>query len=303
MDKKNITRLITGMVMGFTMLFSILWGGLPLFLITFFVIVCATKEYVCILKHKGFYPSLTLILFADAFFAVLAYLNRFNLLSFALTLFSISAFIWVLFRGKQPYIANVTTTIFGFIYSGLFPLYFIFIRDIGSQPTYHYLVKHTGDCVGLSFVVLLFFGVIVTDTGCYYFGSKFGKHKLAPVVSPNKSIEGAIGGTICAIISSIIIGCIIPLFNPRYIQLALWQCLVAGILIAIFAQIGDLCESLIKRDAGVKDSGNTLPGHGGFLDRIDSYVFTLPVLYYYFQYVVYDTNTICNLKSFLQGLL
>lgn len=303
MDNKNLTRLITGTVMGFTMLFSLLWGGLPLFILTVLIVFFATKEYVSILKHKGFYPSLKLILLADAFLAILAYLNRFNLLSFALTAFSISAFMWVLFKGKQPYIANVATTIFGFIYGGLFPLYLIFLRDIGAHPTYQYMIKHTGDCPGLSFVILLFFGVLVTDTGCYYFGSKFGKHKLAPVVSPNKSIEGSVGGTCCAIISSVIIGYFIPLFLPNFVRLTLWQCLIAGSLVAIFAQIGDLCESLIKRDAGVKDSGNTLPGHGGFLDRTDSYVFTLPVLYYYFQYVVYDTNTITNIKLFLQGLL
>lgn len=294
MDNKNITRLITGTIMGFTMLFSLLSGGLPLFILTLLIVIFATKEYVCILKHKGFYPSIKVILFADLFLAILAYLNRFNLLSFALTVCSISAFMWVLFKGKQPYIANVATTILGFIYGGLFPLYLIFLRDIGSQPTYHHLLKFTGDCPGKGFVLLIFFTILITDTGCYYFGSKFGKHKLAPVISPNKTIEGAIGGTFCATCMAILIG--------YMIDLPIYHSIIASILTAIFAQIGDLCESLIKRDAGVKDSGNTLPGHGGFLDRTDSYVFTLPVMYYYFQYIVYDTNTLSNMKLFIQGL-
>ena len=294
-DKSLASRLVTGFTMGFIVLFALLAGGIPLFALALVIIILATKEYVCILKHKGFYPSFKVILFADLFIALLAYLNRFNLLSFAVTACSITAFMWVLFKGRQPYIANVATTILGFIYGGLFPLYLIFLRDIGSHPSYPYFLKVTGDCPGKGFILLLFFSVLVTDVGCYFAGYRFGKHKLAPVISPNKTVEGSIGGTICAILMSFIIG--------YFINLPWYHCLTAGILCAAFSQIGDLCESLIKRDAGVKDSGNILPGHGGFLDRTDSYVFTLPVLYYYFQYVVYDVNTFANIKTFLQGLL
>lgn len=294
MDNKNLTRIITGTILGVIVLLSIIKGGWALFVITLLFIIFATKEYVAILKHKGFYPSLKVILFADIFFALLAYLNRFNMLSFAVTICSISAFIWVLFKGRQPYIANAATTILGFIYGGLFPLYLIFIRDIGSTPTYTYLVKTTGECSGKGLLILLFFAVLLTDTGCYYFGTKLGKHKLAPIISPNKTIEGSIGGTLSAIAVSLLIG--------HFINLVWYHCVISGILIALFSQIGDLCESLIKRDAGVKDSGNTLPGHGGFLDRTDSYVFTLPILYYYFQYVVNNPNTINAISSFFKGL-
>ena len=291
MDNKNLTRIITGTILGVTVLLSIIKGGWALFVLTLLFIIFATKEYVAILKHKGFYPSLKVVLFADIFFAILAYLNRFNMLAFAVTICSISAFIWVLFKGRQPYIANAATTILGFIYGGLFPLYLIFIRDIGSTPTYTYLIKTTGECTGKGLIILLFFAVLLTDTGCYYFGTKFGKHKLAPIISPNKTIEGSIGGTLSAIAVSLLIG--------HFINLAWYHCVISGVL---FSQIGDLCESLIKRDAGVKDSGNTLPGHGGFLDRTDSYVFTLPILYYYFQYVVNNPNTINSITSFFKGL-
>ncbi len=290
-----MSRVTTGLILGFTVLFALLAGGIWLFLLTLLIVILATKEYVCILKHKGFYPSFKVILFADILFALLAYLNRFNLLSAAVTIASITAFMWVLFKGRQPYIANVATTILGFVYGGLFPLYLIFLRDIGSQPTYNYLIKSTGDCAGRGYVLLLFFTVMITDIGCYYFGRHFGKHKLAPIISPNKTIEGSIGGTFCALVMALIIA--------YMIKLPVYHAIIVAILIAMFAQIGDLCESLIKRDAGVKDSSNILPGHGGFLDRTDSYVFTLPVLYYYFQYFVYDTNTVTAIKSFIQGLM
>lgn len=96
----------------------------------------------------------------------------------------------------------------------------------------------------------------MTDVGGYVFGSKFGKHPLAPVVSPKKTIEGSIGGSLLAILTALLIGWII--------HIEWYQSLIAGLLITTFAQLGDLAESLIKRDAGVKDSGNSLPGHGGF---------------------------------------
>ncbi|MBR3889009.1 phosphatidate cytidylyltransferase [bacterium] len=294
LDKKNnITRIITGIILGFTVLFSMMAGGSALFALALLVIFLATKEYVLILQNKGFYPSLKLMLISELFLAFLAYCNHFDMLAMALTICSISTFMWVLFKGKQPYIANAATTILGFIYGGLFPLYLILIRDIGSNPTYSYLLKSSGDGVGKGYIILIFFAVLFTDTGCYYFGSKFGKHKLAPVISPNKTIEGSIGGTLSAMFISLLIG--------HFINLAWYHCVIVGALIAALAQIGDLCESMLKRDAGVKDSGNILPGHGGFLDRTDSYVFTLPVLYYYFQYVVYDENTINALTNLFKG--
>jgi len=294
MDKKNLTRLITGTAMAVIVFLSILYGGLPLFIIVGLLILFGTKEYIKILNNKGFHPSLSVIIFADALLSILAYLNKFNMLAFAVTLCSIITFIWVLFKGKQPYIANVATTLLGFIYSGLFPLYLIFLRDMGSTPVYKYMFKITSSQEGLWAVIILFFCVIFTDTGCYYFGMKYGKHKLAPVISPNKTIEGAIGGSFCAIFAAFILG--------LFVNIPWYHCLAIGILTAFFAQIGDLCESLIKRDAGVKDSGDALPGHGGFLDRTDSYVFTLPVLYYYFQYIVYGDSTLQTLMSVFKGI-
>ena len=296
MDKKKIiTRLLTGCAFGFTTIGCIAHGGLALTILIMLVIFLATKEYVLILENKGFYPSLKIILFVDVLFSLLAYFNKISLLPVTLTIGCVMTFICMLYKGKQPYIANVASTILGFIYSGLFPLYMLFIRDIGSTPQFHYFVKSSSDAEGLGYLFMLFFCVVFTDTGCYYFGSKFGKNKLAPVISPNKTIEGAVSGVICSIVTALIIG--------QMIDVAWYHCLVVGILSSFFAQIGDLCESLIKRDAGVKDSGSMLPGHGGFLDRTDSFVFSLPVMYYYFQYFVYDANTTNNLLSMFKGLV
>jgi phosphatidate cytidylyltransferase len=148
---------------------------------------------------------------------------------------------------------------------------------------------------GLGYVMLLFAIVVLTDTGGYYFGKKFGKHLLAPIISPKKTIEGSIGGAICAVTGSVIIG--------HFINLGLYHSLIIGVLITIFAQVGDLSESLIKRDAGVKDSGNTLPGHGGFLDRTDGFVFTIPVMYYYLKYFVVSNQLWFDFVNFIHNFV
>ena len=216
--------------------------------------------------------------------ALIAYFQNTYLLSATLTLCSIFAFMWVLFRGRQPYIANVATTVLGFVYCGLFPMHLLFLRELHS-PRYN---------DGLGFVVLMFTAILLTDIGCYYTGRHLGKHKLAPVISPNKTIEGSVGGFILAVLGACVVG--------WYLGLEWYMSLFAGILCTVFAQIGDLCESLIKRDAGVKDSGNTLPGHGGFLDRVDSFVLTIPVMYYFCKYFIFSDDVIVSIANFLKDI-
>lgn len=276
---KSITRLITGLIIGFTAFFAIIYGGIPLTLLVLAIIILASKEYSLILQNKGFLPSFKIIVISGIIFEVIAYFNWFNLIPLAFTIACFTAFMWVLFRGKQPYIANVATTILGFVYCGWFPIHLLLLRDVGYiEPVYNGLIKHNVSTEGAAYAVLMLLCVIITDSFCYYSGIRFGKHKLAEVISPNKTIEGAIGGSVSCIIFCMIFGPII--------QIPWYHSLILGILIATFAQIGDLCESMIKRDAGVKDSSNILPGHGGFLDRTDSYVLTLPVVYYYLQFFV-----------------
>lgn len=281
---KNATRMLTGLILGLIVLYSIIWGGIWLALLILGFMCLASREYVKILEHKGFYPSLKIIIASEVFLAIIAYFKQFDLVSIALTLCTMAAFLWILFRGRQPYIANVATTILGFVYCGWFPLHLIFLRDLHSS-TYD---------SGLGFVILMFTSILLTDIGCYYVGTKFGKHKLAPIVSPNKTIEGSIGGIICAIIGAMLVG--FTLGVEWYLSA------FAGLICTICAQIGDLCESLIKRDAGVKDSGNSLPGHGGFLDRADSFIFTIPAMFYFTKWVIMNDSAMPAIIEFFKNL-
>ncbi len=276
---KNATRMLTGFVMGTIAMSCIILGGVALLVLLGFVIYFASKEYVKILEHKGFYPSLKIILASEAILALITFFDRVEYVALALTLCTFASFMWVLFRGRQPYIANVATTILGFVYCGYFPLHLLLLRDMSSAQ-YH---------DGLGFVVMMFTSILLTDVGCYYAGTRFGKHKLAPVVSPNKTIEGSVGGALSAVVGALIVG--------YFIGVEWYIAVLAGLICTVFAQIGDLCESLIKRDAGVKDSGNSLPGHGGFLDRSDSFIFTIPIMYYFCKYFVFSSDLINNIKG------
>ncbi len=281
---KNATRMLTGFIMGTIAMSAIIYGKWAILLMLLVIIFFASKEYVKILEHKGFYPSLKVMFLSQLIIASIAYFQRFDLVAVALTFCSIGAFMWVLFRGRQPYIANVATTLLGIIYCGWFPLHLIFLRHLSSERFHD----------GLGFVVLMFTAILMTDIGCYYAGRHLGKHKLAPIVSPNKTIEGSIGGAIAAIIGALIIG--------YFLQLEWYFSVMLGFLCTVFAQIGDLCESLLKRDAGVKDSGHSLPGHGGFLDRTDSFILTIPVMYYFCKHVVFSNELLADLITFFRGL-
>lgn len=289
----NLTlRIITGVIIGVLVLSCVIMGGIPLMLLVTYVAYIGSKEYVDILEKKGFRPFLHLIIAADICFVILTALKRFDLVPVVLTFGTIGAFSLVLWKGRQPYIANVATTILGFIYGGWLPCYIILLRQINQDTLGFLTVKMSS---GLGFLVLLFFTILMTDVGAYFFGSKFGKTPLAPIVSPKKTVEGAIGGSIVAVLTAIFIGWLI--------QIEWYQALIAGLLITTFAQIGDLAESLIKRDAGVKDSGNSLPGHGGFLDRADSYLFSTPVAYFYFNYFVVSNQLTIDFISFARKAL
>ncbi len=292
-NKKNkFLRFITGVIISIISIGAIILGSIPLYILLLVIISLCSREFVQILRHKGFHPSLHIILFSGIIFATLTFFHRFNMVPSMLSLTIVASFLIVLFRGRQPYIVNVATTTLGALYCGWLPCHLLLIRQIGMNRVSAFQFSYPE---GLFLLLFVFLAVAITDIGAYYFGVKFGKHKLAEVVSPKKTIEGAIGGAICAVLISSI--------GALYTTLSLFQAILGGLIITLSAQLGDLSESLIKRDAGVKDSSDILPGHGGMLDRFDGYIFAIPISYYYFTNFCCAERSLIDFFNYLKGAI
>ena len=154
---------------------------------------------------------------------------------------------------------------------------FVAVLYVGVSVTSLSLIRYLERGIGVFFVVLVFVIAWVCDTGAFAVGVLFGKHKLIPEISPKKTVEGAIGGIVFTLILSLLYGLGLDLvlkdISVNYLVLGL-----CGLILPVVSQLGDLVASLIKREHGVKDYGNILPGHGGLMDRFDSVMSVSPIL-------------------------
>ena len=262
-------------------LVAIIIGDWALAIFLTVLIYQGTKEYVSFVKAKGLNPSLNLILTIDFLLIFFAYLQNYDFLPLIVTFGVITAFITIMARGKAATTNDLATTVLGFLYGGWLPVHIMLLRNLEKTGIDLFGISARE---GLGYIVLIFFIISASDIAAYYVGKNFGRTPLWPEISPKKTIKGSIGGTTGGVIASLIIG--------HLIGLGLFHSIVAGLLLSIVAQLGDLAESMLKRDAGVKDSGNILPGHGGVLDRADSYIFTGAVAYYYFSLFVIGNITL-----------
>jgi phosphatidate cytidylyltransferase len=202
------------------------------------------------------------------------------------TLLVVGSFIVEMLQKENLTITGIGTTIFGVMYVSWLMGHLILLISVPYGKVYTFV---------------LFFSTWVGDGAAYIVGRKIGKRKLIPRISPNKTVEGAVAGlatTLLAVVALKTVEFREPLsyyiringsqldFKELMPGFSYLDAIILGFLISAFGQIGDLSESLIKRDAGVKDSGGIFPGHGGALDVIDSLIFTGPVMYYYWFFIV-----------------
>lgn len=164
------------------------------------------------------------------------------------------------FRRRQNYgvIIDISTTLFGILYVSWFFSFLIKIRYLAN---------------GLGLLVSILLITKLGDIGAYFVGSRFGRRPLMPHISPKKTVEGAVGGLVFSVIGALI--------SKNFLHFGYIHIITMGICLGILGQLGDLSESLIKRDCQIKDSGRVLPGMGGVLDEMDSLLFTAPVFYFY----------------------
>jgi len=205
------------------------------------------------------------------------YYRNLDVLPIVITATMLISLICLLFRpSREKTFHDWAWTIVGALYVGWMLSYWLNLRGLEDGRNWVYLAMLT---------------TFANDTGAFFVGRAKGKHKLAPTISPSKTWEGAIGGLLSSIAAAVVIATILNRLSQQLSQIPpftfkYWQIILLGFLVSLFAQLGDLVESLLKRNMGVKESGNLLPGHGGILDRFDSLIFVGAVVYYYVIWVV-----------------
>ncbi|MCF8240684.1 MAG: phosphatidate cytidylyltransferase [Melioribacteraceae bacterium] len=177
-----------------------------------------------------------------------------------------------LYRNKESAIINSGTTVLGIFYIGLFSSSLVGIREF--YPHSEILYSQGG-----YLIIALLFSIWICDSAAFFIGTAIGKHKLFPRVSPNKSWEGAVAGFVFAVIAMLAA----KFFFLEFLSTI--DAIAIGAIVGIIGQYGDLVESLVKRDAGVKDSSALIPGHGGIFDRFDSLLFSAPLVYLYIKFI------------------
>ena len=175
--------------------------------------------------------------------------------------------LWLLSRfSREEALTRWVWTSAGILYVGWMLSYYVALRGLED---------------GREWVILALLCTFACDTTAFFTGRAWGKHPLAPTISPKKTQEGAIGGFIAAPVAALILSALLDITQLGYVH-----AIILGCLIGIFAQLGDLFESSLKRKAGVKDAGNLIPGHGGILDRLDSIIFSGLIVYYFAIFLI-----------------
>ena len=259
LKKRSITALC-----GIPLLIAAIWFGQPWFtgLVAIWGTVAAFEFYQIVtasrvspLTYFGLIWTLLFILSPHFNYIIPTPL----LLTSAVIL---SLILLLLHPQKEGAFTGWAWTIAGIIYLGWLLSPLVALRDLDG---------------GRNWVFFALFTIFASDTTAFFIGRAWGKHHLAPHISPAKTWEGAIGGVFGAIIVSLLF----TLPTPFSVQLNYGEAIFLGLAVSVFGQLGDLAESLFKRNMGVKESGKLLPGHGGALDRIDSVIFASVVVYYY----------------------
>ncbi len=319
--KKLRARVIMSCVAGAIIIGSIVAGDWGVTLALLCACFFASRELFGLFEDKGYNPARNLGMVSCLAIMVLTQLSGTRFHGAFLTAVFVLCFVFLIVRGAPwfPYwnllerfdprvkteskagpqmasISDVATTFLAILYTGWLPSFIILLRKFDSSasvsPEGRPYVNDWGvgfrypDGVWLTF--LYFLSVIATDIGAYFVGKFFGRRPLIGPLSPRKTVEGAVGGVVCAMLVATLVGLFAEVLLPNfgyYPSLGpWWQCTILGFLVSLTAQVSDLSESMIKRDVGRRDASELIPGHGGMLDRVDSYLLSGAVAYWYILY-------------------
>ena len=278
-----LSRILSGIVAIALAMGMLLLGGWYFTLGFCIIIYLGQLEYFQLVRAKGIAPAGKTTLVVSQILLLTAMMAP-DLVDALFPVAGTFICFYLLFQPKLATIADISTSILGLFYGGYLPSYWIRLR-VGLSPAIAsnlplnvYWPESWSNLSalpqGLTVTVLAFFCIWAADIGAYTFGKFFGRTRLSDI-SPKKTVEGAVFGVVGSIA--------VAAAGAWYLHWPSWEFsgIALGLLIGIASLLGDLTESMMKRDAGVKDSGQLIPGHGGILDRADSYVFTAPIVYYF----------------------
>jgi phosphatidate cytidylyltransferase len=285
-------RLITGFLVAGVALAMVFWGGWAWVAFVVFVFLTGFQELTVLMRAKDIRPSQVIVLTVGLMLILLAGAGKERYFPEVLTTGVIASFIRLLFRDPDPKgsIADIGATLLGIFYTAYLPAHFILLREMGRDIS----SSIPWEQPGFGYLVFTVFVVSLSDIGAYFAGKRFGKNLLYPAISPKKTREGAWIGLVCGVLGGQIVA--------NFIQFSWDHALILSILLVIIGQLGDLSESLLKRDAGIKDSGALLKGHGGILDRVDSFIFSGAVCYYYVHWVVLQQGLMQDMLHLLSRM-
>ncbi len=257
------SRVMTGLVLVATVAAALFAGGGWLMLLIGALALIGLVEFYTALRGVGFVPlSLFGIVGAIGVLVGAWYSGPIAAAGFTAAT-AVAVLLWYSLLVRRNPLDNAALTMLGVLW---IPVMFSFAAPIAGHTDHRPLI------------VALVIATGVLDIGSYFVGKRFGKRKLAPELSPNKTLEGLIGGIITAVAATVLLT-LIPWFEPLD-----WKSgLGLAAVVSVFGPLGDLAESLIKRSLGIKDMGSILPGHGGILDRVDGFLFTIPAAYFFFR--------------------
>ena len=281
-----ILRLFTAVLLIPPLIWVCYAGGMAYVGVVIAINLVAINEFYDFISQKGASPHRLLGTVAAAVLPLIVFVgDAFYATSF-MTAFLLGVMILQLTKAEiRESIASVSATFFGVFYVGWLLSHAVSVRFIHSDLTRRYGEAQTlaiDPEIGFFFMLLCLTTAVLCDAGAYFVGRRWGRHRLAPAISPKKSVEGALGGIVVGALGAVATKLIFEYLVPGQLSkdFSLSVAALFGVAVASMAVLGDLVESLLKRDARLKDAGAILPGVGGVLDRIDSALLAIPVMYY-----------------------
>ena len=287
-------RLATAGVLVPLVLYVIYLGGLWVLGFVIVLTLLAQREFYGLIEDKGAQPIVGFGLAAGAALPVVAYIGNEYHAMLVMTLTLLAVMIAQLGRQRiAESLVSISGTFFGVFYVGWLLSHAVVLRNFHEQVADRYGEQVAAGLrimpdAGAFLLVFTLAAVVLCDAGAYFAGRAYGRRKLAPRISPGKTVEGAIGGLLAGSVGGVAMKGIFEIFWPELSMGLGWiAAAIFGLLVSCLGIVGDLVESLLKRDAQVKDAGSLLPGMGGILDRVDAPLLGIPGMYYLMLFYVY----------------